>query len=226
MKTAHSPDATQDVDTPGAVLGGGRHGPLGTVFVRAALFGGRRDRVFARLARASGARQGDRVLDVGCGTGDFTRAMAEAVGPAGTAQGVDPSGEAITQARRLTRPDNCTFSTGVAEALDAPEGSYDVVVSSLMLHHLPEALRPQAVGEMFRVLRPGGSILVADSRPPASRIGRYLIGRHSPAMRDNPIDLLEPMVREAGFEQVHSGDLRPLMRYVHAVKPTDVSGGS
>ncbi|MGI9034303.1 MAG: class I SAM-dependent methyltransferase [Acidimicrobiales bacterium] len=57
-------------------------------------------------------------------------------------------------------------------ALDAPDGSYDVVVTSLMIHHLPEALRPQAMREMFRVLRPGGRVLVADFRPPAGRLGR------------------------------------------------------
>jgi SAM-dependent methyltransferase len=134
---------------------------------------------------------------------------------------VDPSGEAITRAQGLTRLANCTFSGGIAEALDAPDGSYDVVVTSLMIHHLPETLRPQAIGEMFRVLRPGGSVLIADSRPPASRIGRRLVRAHSPAMADNPVDRLEPMVRDAGFEQVQSGDLRPWIHYVQALKPTD-----
>ena len=219
MEPAHSPHATPDVETPGALMEHGRHGILAIAFS-----GRRRRRLFTRLAAASEARQGDRVLDVGCGTGDLTRAMARAVAPGGTVHGVDPSGEAIEQAKRLTRHadcTSCTFSAGIAEALDAPEGSYDVVVSSLMVHHLPETLRPQAIGEMFRVLRPGGSVLVADFRPPATRVGRYLVGRHSPAMQNNPIDLLEPMVRSAGFERVRSGDLRPWMRYVQGVKPTD-----
>jgi len=191
----------------------------------AVFFGGRRRRVVTRLVAESGARPGDRVLDVGCGTGYLTRAMAEAVAPGGNAQGVDPSGEAIMYARRVTRLDNCTFSDGIAEALDAPDGSYDVVVSSLMIHHLPEALRAQAIGEMFRVLRPGGSVLIAEFRPPANRIGLRLVravtGHH--AMAENRVDLLDPMLRKAGFDQLHSGDLRPWTHYVQAQKPSTVA---
>jgi ubiquinone/menaquinone biosynthesis C-methylase UbiE len=148
--------------------------------------------------------------------------MAEAVAPGGTAQGVDPSGEAFAHAQRLTRLANCTFSNGIAEALDAPDGSYDVVATSLMIHHLPEALRAQAIGEMFRVLRPGGSVLIAELRPPASRIGRRLIGGltgHA-AMANNRVDLLEPLVREAGFEQLRSSVVLPWFLYVQALKPS------
>jgi ubiquinone/menaquinone biosynthesis C-methylase UbiE len=132
--------------------------------------------------------------------------VAEAVAPDGTAHGLDPSGEAIAQARSLTRLANCTFSDRVAEALDAPGGSYHVVVTSLTIHHLPETLRPRAIGEMFRVLRLCGSVLIADSRPPATRIGRRLLGKHSLAMAP------------AGFQQLRSGDLRPRIHYVQALR--------
>jgi ubiquinone/menaquinone biosynthesis C-methylase UbiE len=141
-----------DASPPGILHGRGRTYDLLALF----FFGGRRHRVFADLVAATGAGPGDRVLDVGCGTGYFTRAMASAVEPDGTAHGVDPSSDAITQARRITDSANCTFSSGYAQALDAADGSYDIVVSSLMIHHLPEPMRPRAIGEMFRVLRPGG----------------------------------------------------------------------
>jgi ubiquinone/menaquinone biosynthesis C-methylase UbiE len=214
MELAHHGHGDTDNRTHGKLVGHGRYELVAALF-----FGGRRRRVFRRLATLSGAGPGDRVLDVGCGSGYFTRAIADAVAPGGTAQGVDPSGEAIAQARSLTRLANCAFSDGIAEALEAADGSYDVVVSSLTIHHLPEAVRPQAIGEMFRVLRPGGSVLIADSRPPATRIGRGLMRRHSPAMANNPVDLIETMVRQAGFEQLRSGDLRPWMHYVQARKP-------
>lgn len=182
-------------------------------------FAGRRRRVFARLAAESGARPGDRVLDVGCGTGYFTRIMAGAVGPAGTALGVDSSGEALARARRVARLPNCTFSEGRAEALDAPDGSFDVLVTSLMIHHLPEEQRSRAVEEMFRVLRPGGRVLVADFRPPTNGLARRLVRAvASPAMEHNPVHLLAPMVRDAGFDEVASGDVQPWIHYVTGTK--------
>jgi ubiquinone/menaquinone biosynthesis C-methylase UbiE len=183
-------------------------------------FLGRRHRVFTRLAALSGARPGNQVLDVGCGTGYFTRLLAEAVAPGGTALGIDPSPEVIARARRSTHLPNCAFSEGIAEALDMEDQSYDVVVSSLMIHHLPESLRPRAIREMYRVLRPGGRVLLADFQPPTTKTGRLLLKGHviSPAMKNNPVHLLEPMVRDAGFQQIRGGDLQPWLRYVHAVK--------
>jgi ubiquinone/menaquinone biosynthesis C-methylase UbiE len=88
-----------------------------------------------------------------------------------------------------------------------------------MIHHLPETMRPRAIREMCRVLRPGGRVLIADFRPPASRIGRQLIGPViSPAMLSNPVHLLDPMAREAGFGEVRSGDVHPWIRHVQAAK--------
>nr|WP_071806066.1 methyltransferase domain-containing protein [Couchioplanes caeruleus] len=75
----------------------------------ALVFGGSRRRAYDALVRVSGAGPGDRVLDVGCGTGYLTRRTARAVGPAGSVTGIDPSTEMLSLARRLAPP-TCTFT--------------------------------------------------------------------------------------------------------------------
>jgi ubiquinone/menaquinone biosynthesis C-methylase UbiE len=205
-----------DSRTSGITISHGRgYEIFGTVF-----FVGRRRHVFQRLAQLSGARPGDRVLDVGCGTGYLTRLMAETVTPSGTVLGIDPSPGVLAHARRTTRQPHCTYEDGIAEDLAAPDASYDVAVTSLMVHHLPEPIRGRAIGEMFRVLRPGGRVLVADFRPPSSRIGRHLVGALTgPAMEHNAVHLLQPLVREAGFTRIATGDLHPWIHYAQAEKP-------
>jgi ubiquinone/menaquinone biosynthesis C-methylase UbiE len=206
--------------------GGSSHGvlrhPRAYDLLAAVFFGGRGRRIYERLASLSGARPGDLVVDVGCGTGYLTRIMAGSVAPGGSAVGVDASPEMTAYARRITTLQNCSFSEGTAEALDAADGSQDIVVTSLMIHHLPEAMRPQAIREMYRVLRPGGRLLVAEFRLATNRLGRLVAGPHmSPAMRNNPVHVLESMIRDAGFDGIRSGDVRPWIRYVQAVKPGD-----
>jgi SAM-dependent methyltransferase len=174
-------------------------------------FAGRRRRVYTRLVALSGARPGDRVLDAGCGPGYLTRLAA---------LGIDPSPSVIRYAQHAAKDDACSFELGVAEALDVPDGSFDVVLSSLMIHHLPEDLRPQALREMYRVLRPGGRLLVADFRPPKNRVGRHIVGAVTgSAMQHNPINRLETLVRDAGFDVPGRGDLHPYLHYVQGTRP-------
>ncbi|MEV7099651.1 class I SAM-dependent methyltransferase [Amycolatopsis sp. NPDC051045] len=183
-------------------------------------FAGRRQRTFGRLVRLSGAKPGDQVLDVGCGPGYLTALAAGAVAPGGSAEGIDASASMIEQARLRRGGAGCSFRVGKAETLAAADGSFDVVLSSLMVHHLPEENRAGAFAEMFRVLRPGGHLLIAEFRPPRSRLGRHLVGATAgPVMRDNPIDRLAPMAREAGFEDVIDGVVRPFFYYVRVDKP-------
>ncbi|ALV30926.1 methyltransferase domain-containing protein [Streptomyces sp. CdTB01] len=203
-------------DTPGVTVGTPRAYELfGDI-----CFVGRRGRAFTRLAELSGAEPGDRVLDVGCGTGYLTRRMAARVGPDGAVTGVDPSTPVLDYARRKKQHPGgapCTYREGIAEALDLPDASFDTVVTSLMLHHLPEELRPAALREMHRVLRPGGRLLVVEFRPPKSRIGRHLVhGGAGHAMAHNRVELLEGLITDAGFEVSGRGEVRPWLWYVQA----------
>jgi ubiquinone/menaquinone biosynthesis C-methylase UbiE len=183
------------------------------------LFGGTRRRSYRRLMEAAGVQRGDRALDVGCGPGYFVRMLAEAVSPMGFAVGIDAAPEMVEYAsRKASRLSNCSFQAGTADALPFPDASFDVVVSSLMMHHLPDEVRLPAVCEMKRVLRPGGTLLLADFTIPekggwhivavlTGHVGGDMVRRVSP---------LEPLVGEAGFAKLQSGDVAPWLHYVRA----------
>ena len=105
---------------------------------------------------------GDRVLDVGTGTGVVAAAAAARVGAGGRVVGVDISGAMLSRARQLAAArglaDRVDYRLMDAEALQLEDQSFDAVVSLFALLHVPDPLR--ALREMRRVLRPGGRLVV------------------------------------------------------------------
>lgn len=124
-----------------------------------------RERTFReRLLRPARLQPGESVLDVGCGTGTLAIAARRWVGPAGSVYGVDASPSMIARASNKSRKAGAEvmFEEGVAESLPFPDARFDVVLSTVMLHHLPRTARQQGVREMGRVLKPGGRLLAID----------------------------------------------------------------
>ncbi|HYP42108.1 MAG TPA: methyltransferase domain-containing protein [Chloroflexia bacterium] len=165
-------------------------------------------------------RLGERVLDVGCGTGDVTLAAARRVGHGGTVYGIDASPEMIdvarSKARRRRLP--AQFLVEPVEALSFDDGSFDVVLSSLMMHHLPRELRRRALAEIRRVLRPGGRVVIVDlqamSRSPRPWEPGWLVtrlhklGTSPPAEVQASIEARAALLSEAGFHAIKSGSTR------------------
>src|SRR5262245_21507013 len=101
-----------------------------------------------------------KVLEIGCGTGPVTRAIARRTGVA-AAVGVDPARVFIDIARELAAgQDNIEFVVGDGRTLRFPDAGYDVVVVHTTLCHVPQ---PEALlAEAMRVLRPGGTLAICD----------------------------------------------------------------
>jgi demethylmenaquinone methyltransferase/2-methoxy-6-polyprenyl-1,4-benzoquinol methylase/phosphoethanolamine N-methyltransferase len=143
------------------------------------------------------------VLDVGCGTGTLALAMAARPGVTGVT-GIDASPEMIEVARGKARKagSDADFRVGLIEEIPFPDATFDLVTSSLMLHHLTPELKRAGLAEVRRVLKPGGRFVVMDfARESHSPLGHLLSvfghGR-GPAIAD----ALTEVLAAAGFATV------------------------
>lgn len=158
-----------------------------------------------RLVQLARLGSGERVLDIGCGTGTLAIAAKQHIGTAGTVCGVDASPEMIARARKKAARAGVEveFREGIAEALPFPDAHFDVVLSTVMLHHLGPELRRQCAGEVRRVLKPGGRWFVVDFEGSARQAGGILSRFHRHG-HIKPGDL-SALTQVAGFSRVESG---------------------
>jgi ubiquinone/menaquinone biosynthesis C-methylase UbiE len=119
-------------------------------------------RVTTALLEAAGVRDGDRVVDLGCGTGQISLPLAER---GAEVLAVDVSPAMITRLLSQAEHRGLTHVAGLAlsaENLRLPPGCADLVVSSYALHHLRDADKERVITAAFEWLRPGGRLIVAD----------------------------------------------------------------
>ena len=161
----------------------------------------------------AGIRPGQSVLDVGCGTGSLTLAARAAVGASGQVSGIDPSPEMIDVARKkATKARSAVdFREGVIEAIPFPDASFDVVLSSLMLHHLPHDLKRKGFEEIARVLKPGGVFLAVDMAGGSHGLLGHLLGGRAGHKQPNGLSALPPMLTAAGFQDAKAGPTKVRM---------------
>lgn len=172
---------------------------------------GKRLRAFE--VAVAGRLDGKRVIEVGCGTGELLLALGRASRPERVV-GLDPDPAMIAQAvEKLAAADvRTTFVLGGAEALPFPDASFDLVVSSLMLHHLDGATKRAALREWRRVLAAGGALVLVDFGVPRSRLLRVLLW---PArlglfeeVADNVRGRIPALLAEGGFSFAEAGRYR------------------
>jgi ubiquinone/menaquinone biosynthesis C-methylase UbiE len=169
---------------------------LGGIFPEAEI----KRQVAVRAARAE-----RRLLDLGCGTGTLAILLRQTQA-GGLITGVDIDGAMLFQAQRKAQRSHTSLALvqGRVEVLPHADGSFDTVVSSLVLHHLNRPQKLAALREAHRVLRVGGELHIADFGPPdtfASRLVSHFT-RLFEEVADNIDGLLPELMASAGFERI------------------------
>jgi demethylmenaquinone methyltransferase/2-methoxy-6-polyprenyl-1,4-benzoquinol methylase/phosphoethanolamine N-methyltransferase len=156
-----------------------------------------------KLIELADPAPGEDVLDVGCGTGTLAITIQHKVSP-GRVHGIDASAEMIETAKKKAAKARADIDLRVAliESLPFQDNSFDLVTSSLMLHHLPDDLKPTGLAEIRRVLKPGGRFLAMDLVAESHSLPGHLRSIFGATRGVSMADKLAPMLRAAGFDMV------------------------
>ena len=136
-----------------------------------------RDRTIKRLVLEHAAIQpGEDVLDVGCGTGTLALTAARSA-PNANYIGLDADPAILDRARKKAAAAgvDISFDQGMSNALPYEDDSFDVVLSTLFFHHLPDDSKHGTARELRRVLRPAGRLVVADPGRPQDPLMRVAV---------------------------------------------------
>ncbi len=184
------------------------------------LFFGKEDRFRQGLLDLALVQSGNSVLDMGCGTGTLALAAERRAGPGGRICGIDASPQMIKRARKKASRSGskAEFRIMPAEKLLYPDGTFDVVLGTLMLHHLPEDERLACLREAFRVLKKGGRLLAVDFMTTGERkTGLHgLFGHHHQSL--DPSRTVQSL-KEIGFGGIQTGETGSFdLHYLRASK--------
>jgi ubiquinone/menaquinone biosynthesis C-methylase UbiE len=148
----------------------------------------------------------EKILDLGCGTGVLSRMIADRIDPeaGGLSIGIDAAAKMIAVATKKRANGACRFEVMAAEHLEYVDDFFDAVVSSLFFHHVPEELKAAALSEAFRVLKPGGKLVIADMHLPITWMGALVshVARWffmQPQIGENTRGILPGLIETAGF---------------------------
>lgn len=162
--------------------------------------------VYIKTLKLIDLKRGDSLLDVGCGTGIILKKLHKKYDGSVKLYGIDPSPEMLQVAKAHSSSDEIAFKIAYANDLPFINSQLDWVISTLAFHHMSPEEKIKAIGEMTRVLRSGGKILISDLGRPKGILGwifAYLSKSHS--YTKGNMELIEQTLRQNNFQIITIG---------------------
>lgn len=169
---------------------------------------GKQNHINKQVVELLDIKEWHQILDIGCGTGVVTKLISENLSPEreGMAVGIDAAGKMIEGAVKKRKSSTCSFKVAAAENLPFDNEIFDSVVSTLFFHHIQMDLKEKAFAEAYRVLKPGGRLVVSDMHIPETIMGsiiahasRWLL--FQPQIGENIRGVLPKVIERAGFSK-------------------------
>ncbi|MBD2016511.1 methyltransferase domain-containing protein [Microcoleus sp. FACHB-53] len=169
-----------------------------------------------------------RILDLGCGTGSTTLMLKQAF-PQAQVMGLDLSPYMLVMAEYKAKAAGLTIEWrhGNAEETGLPDASFDLVTASLLFHETPPTVAKTILRESFRLLIPGGEVLILDGNQKTLRQVDWLTEVfEEPYIKDYATESVEAGMGAAGFQAVQTHDHWWMHQVTHGIKPTPVDNSA
>jgi ubiquinone/menaquinone biosynthesis C-methylase UbiE len=150
--------------------------------------------------------EGENILEVGCGTGVMSLLARLKTGNTGKVHGIDISEKMIKQARKKAEKYGIEIDFKVAsiDDLPFPDNNFDLIIASMMFHHLPVNIKEAGLREIYRVLKSGGRFLLSDFGAPNIFVAplMFLLLFWLKSTRYQLFGKLPALIRKAGYTNV------------------------
>jgi len=186
---------------------------------------------YSLAAKLAGVEEGDKVLDVGCGTGTLALMLKKQVGNNGFVAGIDVSSGMLKQAKIKSDKENLHIEFRVAsiEKIPFSDNFFDAVTSTWVFHQLPPSLKKEGLKEIIRVLRVGGHFLLVDLHRIANPLRAFFnlpFYWWSDGYKIHVRGKLPDLLTEVGFIEVKIiNRIRDKIDYISSFKPKEFDKG-
>jgi ubiquinone/menaquinone biosynthesis C-methylase UbiE len=174
----------------------------------------------------AGIKQGDCVLEIGCGTGTLTLEAKRKAGSAGKVSGIDiiPGMIEICQKKAGQANLDVNFQVGSINLIPFPDKYFDVVMCSFMIFHMSGKVREKGIEDIYRVLKPNGRLLILDLSLPTHAVSRRILKFFLGFFLKHDLKELIPIMNSSGFLKIETDQAKfrvfglPLLSYILGIK--------